>query len=438
MATSPIAALRARPEAVLGWMGAGVCVVLVYVVVVRGGGILIGRIASPHLGLSVLATAAVALLIEPVRSRVERRAAVLVHGHASPYEVLSEFTRQVADLTDEEPIADRMARMLAVGTAVAWAQVWLLVNDRPVLVAAYPAAAATHTDVPSLSGTEQSAGRRSVLVGHGGEVLGVLRVQERDGRPLTPIELRLLAGLAAQAGLVLHTAQLRVELTERHAELGRQAAELRAARDELVNAQYRERRRLERDLHDGAQQQLVALGINLRVAQSLAVQAPERVATLLAEQAQAAEAAIETLSTLARGVLPAVLRERGLEAALTAVAATSPLRVDLAVDTVGRLPRSIESAVYFCCLEAMQNAAKHSGAHTVTVSLTVEGEHLRLTVTDDGTGMTRSSGAGAGLSNMSDRIEAVGGRLTYRSGPGTGLSVTAVVPALRVPAQRGD
>jgi signal transduction histidine kinase len=436
MALVRAATPRARPEAVLGWLGAGACVVLVYVVVVRGGGVLIGRTASPHLGLSVLATAAVAVLVEPVRARAERLAGRLLHGRVSPYEVLSEFARQVADRPDDTPIAEQMARLLAAGTASAWAQVWLVVNDRLVLVAAHPPAAREHDEAPSLAGNEQVAGRRSVLVGHGGAVLGVLRVQERDGRPLTPIEVRLLAGLAAQAGLALHTAQLRAELTERHAELARRAEDLRSARDELVNAQYRERRRLERDLHDGAQQELVALGVNLRLAQALAVQAPERVAPLLAEQAQAAETAIQTLSSLARGVLPPVLREQGLTAALAAVAASSPVHVQLSADGVGRLARTVEAAVYFCCLEALQNAAKHSGACTVVVSLTTDRGYLRLTVRDDGTGMTRPSSAGAGLGNMRDRIEAVGGELTYDSAPGSGMSVVAVVPARRLPSQR--
>jgi len=436
MAPSRARLPRARPEAVLGWLAAAASVVMVYVVVVRGGGVLIGHTSSPHLGLSVLATAAVAVLIEPVRARVEKLAGERLRGHASPYDVLSEFSRRVADQPDDELMPERMARMLAAGTAAAWAQVWLQVNDRLVLVAAHPAAAAAHDDVPPLGGNEHGAGRRSVPVGHGGALLGVLRVQERDGRPLTTTEQRLLAGLAGQAGLVLHTARLRAELTERHAELARRAVELRTARDELVNAQYRERRRLERDLHDGAQQQLVALSINLRLAQSLAVQAPGRVAPLLAEQRQAATGAIETLSTLARGVLPPLLLDQGLTAALAAVVATSPVAVDLRAADLGRFTRAVESAVYFCCLEALQNAAKHAHADRVEVSLEVEAGHLRLTVCDDGAGMTRSSRPGAGLTNMTDRIEAVGGRLTVESRPGSGTSVTAVVPALRVPTQR--
>jgi signal transduction histidine kinase len=160
------------------------------------------------------------------------------------------------------------------------------------------------------------------------------------------------------------------------------------------------------------------------------------VAPLLAEQRQAATGAIETLSTLARGVLPPLLRDQGLTAALAAVVATSPVVVDLRAADLGRFTRAVESAVYFCCLEALQNAAKHAHADKVEVSLEVEAGHLRLTVCDDGAGMTRSFRPGAGLTNMTDRIEAVGGRLTVESRPGSGTSVTAVVPALRVPTQR--
>jgi signal transduction histidine kinase len=427
---------HARPEAVAGWLGAAGCVLAVYVVVVLGGGLLIGRTSSPHLGLSVLATALVAVLIEPTRTSVERRTRRLVRGHASPYDVLSEFSREVAGPTDAEPMPDRIARVLADGTHAAWAQVWLLVNERLVLVAAHPPAAAAVADPPAMSGADPRPGRRGVAVGHGGVLLGVLRVQERDGRPLTGVELRLLAGLAAQAGLALHTAQLRAELTERHADLARRATELRAARDELATAQYRERRRLERDLHDGAQQELVALGVNLRLAEVLAVRAPERLPPLLGEQAAAARDAIETLSTLARGAVPPALRDGGLAAALTVSATGSPVPVELTVAAVGRFPRSIEAAVYFCCLEALQNAAKHSGGHRVAVLLHVEEDHLRLVVADDGVGLAGAAGGGTGLSNMRERIEGVGGRLTVESMPAGGTTVTASVPAVRVPAQR--
>jgi signal transduction histidine kinase len=437
---SPARVLRpsVRPDVVAGWLGAAVLVGVVYVVVVRGGGVLIGRTTSPHLGLSVLATAIVALGIEPARVRSERAARRwLSNGRPSPYAVLTEFSQRMAGHADEE-LTSRMARMLAEGTAVAWAQVWLVVNDRLTLVATYPDDAEARLDPPSLGGNGDDDGLRSVAVGHAGRRLGVLRVQERENRPLSAVEQRLFAGLAAQAGLVLHNAQLRAELTARHNELVRRAAELRSSRDQLVVAQDQERRKLERDIHDGAQQQLVALGINLRLAQTLAVKTPERAAELLGEQAEAAADAIDTLSTLSRGVYPRLLSEHGLADALAAVATANPIPVRLHVADVGRFPRTVEAAVYFCCLEALQNAAKHSGAGSIEVHLALALDRLHLSVTDDGSGVVAGAEAGVGITNMRDRIESLGGTVRIESRPGGGTSVVAVVPALRVPAQRSS
>lgn len=237
---------------------------------------------------------------------------------------------------------------------------------------------------------------------------------------------------------MLHNAQLQAELTTRHNELVVQAAELRRSRDQLVVAQDQERRRLERDIHDGAQQQLVALGINLRLAQTLSTKTPERAAELLCEQAEAATDAIDTLSRLSRGVYPQLLSERGLTDALTAVAATSPVPTQVYVGNIGRFTRAVEGAVYFCSLEALQNVAKHAAADSVEMRLLLEDDQLHLTVTDDGAGIATGSEAGVGITNMRERVEALGGHVKVTSGPVAGTSVTAVVPARRVPAQRKD
>src|SRR3954452_3904621 len=430
--------VRARPEVVLGWLGAAGAVLVVYVVVVRGGGLLIGRTRSPHLGLSVLATATVAVVIEPVRTRIEGLARRLLLGvRAAPYDVLSQFSRDMARTPPDEPVPDRIARMLVEGIAVDWAQVWLLVGDRLELMAAHPPEAWSHLDAPSLAGTGAEDRLRSVAVGHGGAPLGALRVRERADRRMTAVELRLFAGLAAQAGLALHNARLGAELRTRREELRTRAADLRRARDELVNAQYLARRRLERDLHDGAQQQMVALGVNLRLAQSLGQRSAQSAAPLLHQQARAAEAAITTLSTLSRGVLPPVLTDLGLVPALADAVASSTVPARLHAGDIGRLTRTVEGAVYFCCLEALQNAAKHSGAQAVEVTLDERHGDLRLVVTDDGSGIGADTTEGAGLANMRDRVEALGGRVTLDSRPGTGTTVTVVVPAARVPTQRG-
>ena len=415
----------------VGFVGA------VYVAVVLGGGALIGQTGSPHVGLSVLATAIVAMGFEPVRARLERLATRVVHGgRPSPYEVLSRFADDVAGSYPDEELPGRMAKVLAEGTGAQWAQVWLVVHGRLTLAATWPPGAAADETTPA---PEDSRGPRSHEVRHAGELLGVLRLRTSEDRQLTPVEERLFAGLAAQSGLVLRGARLRAELAERLAELSVRAEELRLSRRRLVDMQADERRRLERDIHDGAQQHLVALTVNLRLAQTLVQRAPERATAVISAQREAAALTIETLLSLARGIYPRSLREEGLTAALEAAAGTSALPVRVTATGVGRYPAPVEAAVYFCCLEALQNAAKHSGARHVDVRLHGDGRGLTATVQDDGSGMedARVTG-GAGLSNMRDRIDAVGGTLTVDSQPGHGVSVRAWVPAALVPAPRSD
>jgi signal transduction histidine kinase len=284
-------------------------------------------------------------------------------------------------------------------------------------------------------------GRQQRTVRLAGEALGVLRLREQDDRSLTPVEERLFAGLAAQAGLALRSARLRAELAQRLAELADRAAELRASRERLVQTQDDERRRLERDIHDGAQQHLVALAVNLRLAQTLASSAPARATAQLRAQARAADETIDTLVALSSGMYPRLLDEEGLVPALRAAAVTSPVDVRIDAEEVPRQPRQVEAALYFCCLEALQNAAKHAGARRVDVRLERTGPHgglLRLLVHDDGAGFDPAvADAGAGLSNMRDRLDAVGGRVSVDSRPGAGTTMTATVAmAEPVPHQR--
>lgn len=420
---------RIRSESALGWMGAATLVVVVYAAVVQGGGLLINSTASPHLGLSVLATAVVALTIEPTRLWVERHARRLTSARRLPYDVLAEFTSTMTLPFSGEAVPARMAEELADGLALDWAEVWLMVNQRLTLVATYPPCPGKAGGPPMSAEGEDEVGRRSVNVAYRDHLLAVLRVQERPGRPLTLVEERLFAGLAAQAGLVLRSAQVRAELTARREELEEHGAELRRTRDLLLDAEDQERRRLERDLHDGAQQQLVALGIHLRLALELTSSSPGRAAEVLIEQSDAAETAIENLVALSRGAGPRVLVERGLDAALRAAVQASVVPAELRVANVGRLPPDIEAAVYFCCLEALQNTAKHAHASHVIVDLVLVGPRLCLTVVDDGVGCRSDGHEGSGLRNMRQRVEPVGGRVDIDSRPGGGTAVAIGLPA---------
>jgi signal transduction histidine kinase len=210
--------------------------------------------------------------------------------------------------------------------------------------------------------------------------------------------------------------------------------ELRASRTRILSAADSERRRIERDLHDGAQQRLVGLGIQLELAGELVETDPIRAAGRLRELARDVDDAVDEVRSLARGLVPPLLVERGLADALREVAASSPLATTVQADGLGRYPPEIESAVYFCCREALQNAAKHAaGARSVSVTLW-EGDELGFEVRDDGGGLPdRPDQRGAGLTNMRDRIGAVGGRLTIESANGAGTSVAGAAP-LALPA----
>ena len=412
-------------------------VVGVYVVIVLGGGALIGNTDSPNLPLSILATAAVALLFAPVQSALERAAARTKHcGAATPYRVLSRFSETLLSEYATEGLPARMAMLLARGTGAEWAQVWLSVSGTLTLAATWPITAADDGRTPpspQLDGAESNLdGRRALTVRHGGQLLGVLRLQERPGLVLTAVEEGLFSGLAAQAGLVLRLVSLRAELENQREELVARGDELRASRERLIETQDAVRRHLERDMHDGAQQHLVALAVHLRLAQTIAVRSPERAAQMLVDQAEAARVAIELLSSLSRGIYPRLLSEEGLVPALRSAVADSPLAVSIDADGLGPLPERVEAALYFCCMEAVQNAVKHSGALSVSVQVDEDQARWRLSIVDNGIGFDEArasaDGAGTGLANMHDRLDAVGGSVVIGSRLGTGTTVTAVVP----------
>jgi signal transduction histidine kinase len=412
--------------------GLVVFVVLVYVLIVLGGGALIGHTSSPHVGLSVLATAVVALSFGRVQSRLEVVMSRLVHGGSqSPYEVLSKFSPAVIGGPAEEDLPARMAEVLAAGTGAKATQVWLMVDDRLRLAATWPPADRS----PAVeAGAVEPPGRRELAVRQAGELLGVLVVQEHENVPLTPVEERLFAGLANQAGLVLRGARLRAELMHRLAELSTLAEELRRSRQRLVDAQDAERKRLERDIHDGAQQHLVALAVNLRLAHTLAGRSPKRADALLAEQCKAATVTIETITSLSRGIYPSLLVDEGLAAALRTAISRSPLPAELVAGDLGRYPAGVEAAAYFCALEALQNSAKHSSAKAIRVDLRGGPAVLEVTVHDDGAGFDLSAArAGAGLANMRDRVESAGGTLTIETTPSRGTLVAARLPGARRP-----
>ena len=415
-------------------LGLTAFVVGVYVVVVLGGGALIGSTESPSLPLSIVATTAVALSFARVQAALETAALRWGLGKAAPYDVLSQFSDAVISGEATEELPARMAMLLARGTGADWAQVWLNVSSGMTLAATWPGDVDADQTSPSLllgQDAVTNLGVRILPVRHGVQLLGVLRLQERPGIALTPVEQRLFEGLADQAGLVLRRTGLRADLGDRKEELLVRSEELRASRDRLIQSQDSERKRLERDLHDGAQQHLVALTVHLRLAHTVLDRSTERAREMLAMQAGAADAAIETLSTLSRGIYPEALADGGLEAALSSAVTGSSIPVTVCTYATHRPPPAVEIALYFCGMEAVQNAAKHSGASSVSVRLNETAYTWRLTVVDDGAGFdpTRAQDAsGVGLANMRDRLDAVGGTVQLMSATGAGTTVVADVP----------
>ena len=252
------------------------------------------------------------------------------------------------------------------------------------------------------------------------ELLGAITIRMPKDEPLRPAGAQLVADVAAQAGLVLSNAGL--------------IEDLRASRQRLVTAQDEARRRLERNLHDGAQQDLVALAIKLRLAGAVVAEDPAQAKEMLAELQADTAGALENLRDLARGIYPPLLADLGLVAALNGQAAKSPVPVTVDSDGISRFPQEAEAAVYFCCLEALQNTAKYAQAARACIALRAQDGTLRFTVSDDGAGYdARRTPMGSGLRNMADRLAALGGRLDVRSCPGQGTTVTGQLP-LPVPS----
>jgi len=401
-----------------------VFITVVYVAVVVGVGAIVGSSqASPV--LSAAAAAIVALAFQPLRRRAQRVADRLVYGkRATPYEVLSEFSERVGQTYASDELLPRMARALAEGTGAERADVWVRVGQELRAEATWPEDAEPLPARPASSVEEGAVagGSMSEPVRHRGELLGALSIDKRPGEPLSATEGKLVRDLAAQAGLVMRNAGLTEELMD-------SIAQLRTSRQRLVTAQDEERRKLERNLHDGAQQQIVALTVKLGLLVRLVERDPDQARATAAQLQQDATEALEELRDLARGIYPPLLADQGLVAALQSQARKSVVPVTVQGDGIGRYAREAEAAVYFSCLEALQNVAKYASASQVTVSLADGDGTLRFDVTDDGVGFdTTSSSYGTGLQGIADRLAALDGSIEVRSAVGAGTTVEGTLP----------
>jgi signal transduction histidine kinase len=271
-----------------------------------------------------------------------------------------------------------------------------------------------------------------VPVAHSGDLLGMIVVERPAGAAQFHDEdERLLTELARQAGLALHNLQLDSALQASLDEVRRQAAELQASRLRIVATADAERRRIERNLHDGAQQHLVALAVKMRLARQFVDRDLDKARAMLDQLGEDLSAAVDELRALAHGIYPPLLMDRGLVDALSAAARRAALPTSVEAGTVGRYAQEIEAAVYFCCLEAMQNAGKHAGeGASAVVRVREEEGALLFEVADNGAGfdLAGRTSTGAGFVNMGDRVGAIGGSVNVESAPGRGTRVYGMIP----------
>lgn len=360
--------------------------------------------------LTIAVGIVIGFALSPLRRRVRRFADRLVYGkRATPYEVLSEFAERVGGTYSSEDVLPRMAQLLSQGTGASDTVIWLRARGTLRPVAYWP----PDMQAPDEPGPDTE----SFTVEHQGDPLGLITLRMPANDPMNPTKERLVRDVAGQAGLVLRNVRL--------------IEDLRSSRQRLVAAQDGERRRLERNIHDGAQQQLVALSVQLRLADAMVERDPAKARELLTRLQLQTNETLEDLRDLARGIYPPLLADKGLPAALEAQARKSPVPVSVASTDIGRYPQDVEAAIYFSCLEALQNVAKYAGASRATVRLERSDGHLAFRVADDGNGFDPDAGtSGSGLQGIADRLDAIGGSLVVESTPGSGTTVRGIVPTV--------
>jgi signal transduction histidine kinase len=431
-------------------------VVAVYIVIVLGLGRVPTDRESTILLLSMAAAAVAALLYSPARARLATFSNRLVYGEQhAPDEAMRTFGSRLSRAIPLDELLLQLAESLRKSLGLEQAEVWtgsggvlertisvpargrarltLSGKEQPVVARAGVSGPAWLSIwLPQLLEGREDAIVRAVPAAHSGELLGLLVVQRSpEADQFTADDESMLAELARQVGLALHNVELDSALQESLEELKLQAEELRASRARVVAAGDAERRRIERDLHDGAQQHLVALAVTVRLARQLADRDPDQAKNVLDQLGSDLQETVQEVRNLAHGIFPPLLMDQGLPAALEAAAARAALPTTVDAAGIGRRSQELEAAVYFCCLEALQNAGKHAGdgAHA-TIRLREEEGKLLFEVADDGPGFDLASRAvkGHGFVNMSDRIGAIGGTLTVDSASGEGTRISGSVP----------
>jgi signal transduction histidine kinase len=430
-------------------------VAVIYLIVVLGLGDAPDDDARDLLGLSMVAAALAAVVALPARKSLDEVARRRVYGdRRSPDEAIQTFGSRMSRSVPMDELLLQLAESLKLSMQLATAEVWtgsdgvlervvsvpdrgprrlvLSAEELPVVSRARVSGNAwLQVWVPGLVADRGECVVRVAPVVHSGALLGLI-VAERspDAIPFTDESERVLTELARQVALALHNVQLDSALQASLETLRERNEQLQASRRRIVTAADESRRRIERNLHDGAQQHLVALAVKVGLARQLVESDPATVMTMLEELRGDVQTTLAELRELAHGIYPPLLRDRGLAEALRTAANRAVLPTEVTSEGIERYPTETEAAVYFCCLEAMQNAGKHAGdGSSIKVTITVDDRHLDFTVADDGAGFDPvGAEEGHGFVNMRDRLGAVGGTLTVESAPGKGTKIIGRIP----------
>lgn len=435
-------------------------VLAVYLVVVVGLGDGVDAAEHSVLGLSIVAGLVSVAMAVPVRARLRE----LGGGWAGPQRrpartVLETFGNRMTRAVPMDELLLQLTETLRSTIGPAGAEVWtgsdgvlertVSVPERPrkrITLAAPELAAVSSSRVSGNAWAEvwmpevlpDSRSIRIAPVTHLGKLLGLLVVaRPNDAAGFTEDDDRVLTELARQVGLALHNVSLDTALQASLEELRERNLELQASRARIVAAADASRREIERNLHDGAQQRLVAMAVKIGLLGRMAGSDPSTVQPMLDDLRGEVQSTIDEVRELAHGIYPPLLRDHGLGKALGSAAKRAALPTTVHVDTSRRFDSDVEAAVYFCCMEAMQNATKHAGeGASLLVNVNAEDEMLTFEVSDDGAGFDVAAGSnGHGFVNMRDRVGAFGGVLTVDSVLGQGTVIRGSLP---VPAASED